>query len=108
MNKDKTFNVRGSISDLLIFMCVTIDGWVALIISVIYFFWGFGSLLGFFSTPDDVDSLALLIFSFVIVVVFIWHRKDSHSNELMKSFFCIISVLAVASIPLSKLMREMM
>lgn len=86
MNKDKVFSMRGSISDLLIFMCFTIDGWVALIISVIYFFWGFGSLLGF-TVPDDVDSLVLLIYSFVIILVFIWHRKDSRSNELIKSFF---------------------
>jgi len=108
MNKKiRYLSLGGTFGDLLAFMILTFDGLISSVISVLYFFWGGGALLGFFDVVESVDPVALIIFSFVIPVVFLWHRRGSRSDEWAKSIYCTIGVLAIASIPLHKFIRSM-
>ncbi|WP_435635596.1 hypothetical protein ACSC9U_09290 [Pseudomonas solani] len=106
--KNRYLSLGGTVGDLFVFMFLTFDGVVSSVISIFYFFWGAGGALGFFDVAENVDPLALIIFSFVIPVVFLWHRKGSRSDDWLRSIYCVFGVLAIASIPLHKFIRSMM
>lgn len=95
-----------SIFYTLKFMLATYDGKFVIIVSLLYFVWG---VIGVFGVThvDNVEPLGLIAIAVALLVVFIWHRIDSYSDDIVKSIFCLIGTTAIAVIPFHKFIEEL-
>lgn len=96
-----------SMPDVLRFMLATYDGWFAISVSILYFIWGglgaFGVIPG-----EPIDPYGLIGVAVALLVIYIWHRADSDSDDKVKSFWCLLGMIAIASIPFHKLVRSLL
>lgn len=96
-----------SLTKLLRFMLSTYDGVFVITTAVIYILWGVGISIDIFQ-GNWVGVWGLFLMPMLMLVTFIWHRKDTYIHDKGSAFYCFVSEIAIAGIPFYRTLRDML